>query len=213
MQRNLITVPLSCLVDSDANVRTGELPNIPALAATIRVHGLMHPLVVTEVKKGRKTCYPVAAGRRRRAALELLRDQGAIDADHEVLCLLAESEAEALELSTAENIEREDMHPADEYEAFRRMVDAGTSIEDVAARYGVTPAVVERRLKLAKVSPALIAAYRADDMSLEQLMAMTVTDDHAAQEQPPRRLCRQGCLSRCGWAHAGGLVPVRCLLA
>lgn len=183
MQRNLITVPLSCLVDSDANVRTGELPNIPALAATIRVHGLMHPLVVTEAKRGRKTCYPVAAGRRRRAALELLRDQGAIDADHEVLCLLAESEAEALELSTAENIEREDMHPADEYEAFRRMVDAGTSIEDVAARYGVTPAVVERRLKLAKVSPALIAAYRADDMSLEQLMAMTVTDDHAAQEQ------------------------------
>ncbi|WP_431149262.1 ParB/RepB/Spo0J family partition protein [Ralstonia insidiosa] len=62
-------------------------------------------------------------------------------------------------------------------------MDAGTSIEDVAARFGVTPAVVQRRLKLAKVSPALIAAYRAEDMSLEQLMAMTVTDDHAAQEQ------------------------------
>lgn len=95
MQRNLITVPLSRLVESDANVRTGELPNIPALAASIRVHGLMHPLVVTEVKQGRKTCYAVAAGRRRRAAMELLRDQRAIDADHDVLCLVAENESEA----------------------------------------------------------------------------------------------------------------------
>ncbi|MCD9230454.1 ParB/RepB/Spo0J family partition protein [Ralstonia pseudosolanacearum] len=182
MQDNLITVPLSRLIDSDANARTGELPRIPELAASISAHGMMYPLVVTEAKMGRKTCYAVAAGRRRRAALELLREQGAIDAEHEVLCLLVD-DARAVELSTVENVQREPMHPADAYEAFRKMVDAGSTIEDVAARFGVTPTVVERRLKLAKVSPELIATYRAGDMSLEQLMAMTVTDDHAAQQQ------------------------------
>jgi ParB family transcriptional regulator, chromosome partitioning protein len=47
----------------------------------------------------------------------------------------------------------------------------------VASRFGVT-----QRLKLAGVSPRLVKLYRAEDMNLEQLMAFTVADDHAAQE-------------------------------
>jgi ParB family chromosome partitioning protein len=42
--------------------------------------------------------------------------------------------------------------------------------------------VVQRRLKLANVSPRLMADYRADAVSLDQLMALAITDDHAAQE-------------------------------
>ncbi|MBP6763155.1 MAG: chromosome partitioning protein ParB, partial [Thauera sp.] len=48
--------------------------------------------------------------------------------------------------------------------------------------FGVSPLVVQRRLKLANVSPRLMADYRAGGVTLEQLMALTITDDHAAQE-------------------------------
>ncbi|NKF95701.1 chromosome partitioning protein ParB [Ralstonia solanacearum] len=186
MQENLTTVPLSRLVESEANVRKGALDEsqVRSLAATIAAHGLLYPLLVTEVApKGRskKTGYAVAAGRRRFAALRLLSDEGKIDADYEVPVRIV-ADANAVELSAVENM-HEPMHPVDEYEAFRRMVDEGAGVETVAARFGVSVAVVQRRLKLANVAPALIALYREGDMSLEQLMALTVSDDHAAQEQ------------------------------
>ena len=41
---------------------------------------------------------------------------------------------------------------------------------------------MQRRLKLANVSPRLMADYRADEVNLDQLMALAITDDHAAQE-------------------------------
>src|SRR5690606_8580942 len=42
--------------------------------------------------------------------------------------------------------------------------------------------VVQRRLKLANVSPRLLADYRAEAVTLDQLMALAITDDHTAQE-------------------------------
>jgi ParB family chromosome partitioning protein len=79
------------------------------------------------------------------------------------------------------------MHPADQFEAFAALVAEGRPIEDIAADFGVTPLVVQRRLKLANVSPRLLADYRAGEgVSLEQLMALAVTDDHAAQEAANR---------------------------
>jgi ParB family chromosome partitioning protein len=74
------------------------------------------------------------------------------------------------------------MHPADQFEAFAALVAEGRPIEDIAADFSVSPLVVQRRLKLANVSPRLMADYRADAVSLDQLMALSITDDHAAQE-------------------------------
>ncbi|CAO3356303.1 putative plasmid stabilization protein [Azospirillum palustre] len=53
----------------------------------------------------------------------------------------------------------------------------------MAARFFVTPIVVKQRLKLAAVAPALLDAYAEERMTLEQLMAFTVTHDRARQEQ------------------------------
>src|SRR5438552_6822796 len=69
------------------------------------------------------------------------------------------------------------MHPADEFEAFQRLVQEGRSIEEVATRFGTSPITVRRRLKLASVHPALIQLYRDDGITLEQLMALAVSDD------------------------------------
>src|SRR3546814_18745593 len=74
------------------------------------------------------------------------------------------------------------MHPADQFAAFAALVKEGRPVEDIAADFGVSPLVVQRRLKLANVSPRLMADYRAGGVTLEQLMALTITYDHAAQE-------------------------------
>ena len=52
------------------------------------------------------------------------------------------------------------MHPADEFEAFKGLIADGKGVEDVAARFGVSVLTVQRRLKLASVSPKLLALYR-----------------------------------------------------
>ncbi|WP_240484704.1 DUF5710 domain-containing protein [Brevundimonas nasdae] len=62
------------------------------------------------------------------------------------------------------------------------MIEAGHSPADIAARFNIDEARVHRRLKLAKVSPKLIALYREGTIEFEQLAAFTLADDHAVQE-------------------------------
>jgi ParB family chromosome partitioning protein len=53
----------------------------------------------------------------------------------------------------------------------------------VAARFGVSPLFVRQRLKLANVAPRFIKAYRAEEIRLDQLEALAITDDRQAQEK------------------------------
>ena len=178
---NLILVPLSQLLPrrSKRNARTTSRMSIPELAASIARVGPLQNLVVILAADGEH--YEVVAGDRRLTALKLLANKKRIPADYEVACLLV-PDASARTVSLAENLLREQMHPADQFEAFAALVKEGRPIEDIAADFGVTPLVVQRRLKLANVSPRLLADYRGGAVTLEQLMALTITDDHAAQE-------------------------------
>ena len=179
--KNLILVPLSQLLPrrSKRNARTTSRMSIPELAASIARVGPLQNLVVILAADGEH--YEVVAGDRRLTALKLLAKKKRIPADYEVACLLV-PDASARTVSLAENLLREQMHPADQFEAFAALVKEGRPIEDIAADFGVTPLVVQRRLKLANVSPRLLADYRGGVVTLEQLMALTITDDHAAQE-------------------------------
>lgn len=180
-----ITVPLCSLVPSPDNVRRHATGHIEELAALIDAQGLLQNLVVTAAVTGRRKSrapqFAVAAGERRRRAMLLLHKRGRLAADHEVRCELVSAER-GLEISLAENSGREPMHPADEFEAFQALIAEGKGIEDVAARFGVPPLVVRRRLKLASLSPRLIALYREGAVNLDQLMALSLTEDHALQE-------------------------------
>jgi ParB family chromosome partitioning protein len=179
--KNLILVPLSQLLPrrSKRNVRTTPRQSIPELAASISRVGLLQNLIVILAADGEQ--YEVVAGDRRLTALKLLAKKKRIAADYEVPCLLV-ADSSARTVSLAENVQRENMHPADQFAAFAALVKEGRPIEDIAADVGVSPLVVQRRLKLANVSPRLLTDYRAGAVTLEQLMALAVTDDHAAQQ-------------------------------
>ncbi|TKW61118.1 MAG: hypothetical protein DI628_00375 [Blastochloris viridis] len=175
------TIALNKLVPSKANVRrTNSGEGIEELAHSIATHGLRQNLNVKVTEGGK---FEVVAGGRRFRALKLLAKQGAMAKNAEVPCNVLAEEDDAGEISLVENTMRVAMHPDDQFEAFRQMVDAGKGVEDVAARFGVTPAVVERRLKLARVSPKLRAMFRAGELSLDHMMAFAVVDDHTQQEE------------------------------
>jgi ParB family chromosome partitioning protein len=184
MFEQTIYPPLSSLTLSPLNVRHTPPTKIEELAALIKSQGLLQNLVVvSEPAKGKKAGgFTVIAGGRRLRALQLLAKQGVIDAAFPVPCVEAASK-NAVGVSVAENTGRESMHPADEFDAFKTMVDAGTPIEDIAAQFGTTPLVVRRRLQLAKVSPKLVDLYRKGEMTLEVLQVFTLADSHKQQEK------------------------------
>ena len=183
--KHMILVPLSRLVLRPSgrmgrNVRkTAPRMSISELAASIQRVGLLQNLIVTLTADGLH--YEVVAGGRRLAALKLLAKKHHISKDWEVPCLQV-ADGTARTASLTENVQREAMHPADQFEAFAALVAEGRPVEDIAADFSVTPLVVQRRLKLANVSPRLMDDYRADAVTLDQLMALSITDDHAAQE-------------------------------
>jgi ParB family chromosome partitioning protein len=183
MQTQQITnVALNLLRPSPRNVRK-EVPkekDLRELAASIAAEGLLQGLVVTEHKNGRGIHYEVEAGQRRLAAMNLLVDDGKLKKTAAIPVTIIPIE-QATSASLAENTARKDMCAADQLVAFQAMVNEGKSVEDIAARFGVTPKVVERRLKLANCAPFLIEELRAERLSLDVLMAFAITDDHEAQ--------------------------------
>ena len=177
-------VAVSKLAISPHNVRrtaTSESDD-NELKASIFANGVGQNLIVHSKRKKGKESFLVAAGGRRLRALEALLAEGRISGTFEVPVRVV-SEKEAEETSLVENAVRSGMHPADEFEAFARLIDGGATIEEVATRFGTSPLAVERRMKLGKLHPDLLALYREGCMTLETCKALTLTSDHDRQWQ------------------------------
>ncbi len=181
-------IPFNKLVLSQSNVRRVKAGvSVEELAESIVRRGLIQSLHVRPVldAEGKETgMFEVPAGGRRYRALELLVKQKRLNKTAPVPCVASEANGDILidEVSLAENIERAPLHPLDQFRAFQAMRDKGMTEEAIAAAFFVQVQVVKQRLKLTSVSPALLDLYAEDGMTLEQLMAFTVTDDHARHE-------------------------------
>jgi ParB family transcriptional regulator, chromosome partitioning protein len=177
---DVVSIPLNKLVSAKDNVRkTGIHDEIGELKASIAAQGILQSLVVKKTSRGK---FAVIAGQRRLLALSALADDGAIAGDTPVPCCVKPGTADATEIGLTENVVRAPMHPADQFEAFRDLIDGGSTPAGIAARFGISEVAVKQRLKLARVSPAVFQAYRDAELTLEQVQAFTVSDDHAAQD-------------------------------
>src|SRR6202171_5177230 len=179
-------IPYNKLVLSQANVRRVKAGlSIEELAEDIARRTLLQSLNVRALRdaEGQETgMFEVPAGGRRFRALELLVKQKSMTKTQPVPCVVR-TDGLAEEDSLAENVQREPLHPLDQFRAFQILREKGLSEDEIAARFFVNPAIVKQRLKLAAVSDKLLDVYAEDGMTLEQLMAFTVTNDHARQEQ------------------------------
>ena len=189
-------IPFNKLVLSQANVRRVKAGvSIEELAEDIARRTLLQSLSVRPIldAEGAETgMFEIPAGGRRYRALELLVKQKRLAKTAPVPCVVRDPATDILaeDDSLAENIQRAPLHPLDQFRAFQALREKGLSEEDIAAAYFVSVNVVKQRLRLASVSPTLLDIYAEDGMSLEQLMAFTVSADHARQEQVWAGACR-----------------------
>lgn len=173
-----VTIPLSQLFHSPANVRKQRSDQgLAELAALIKSQGLLQRLSVTAVGDGR---FAVDAGGRRLAACLSLAAEGYFAEDQGIDCRLYESER-AVAISMAENSGRLNMHPADEFEAFARLIAEGRTEKQVADQFGVSVLTVQRRMKLANLAPRFIQLFRDGQADMDQLKVLCLVDDHALQ--------------------------------
>ncbi|PKR36902.1 ParC [Serratia ureilytica] len=183
------TATLGQLVLTDLNVRKkkSSQTSIEGLAASIRSAGLLMNLVVFEMDDGR---YGVAAGERRTLALRWLMEQennadkttpdGIVTDDYPVEVLIV-SRAMARVVSMMENSQREQMHPADQVTAFRDLSADGQTPAQIGDLLGFSTRHVQRCLRLATMAPVLLDALADDQITLDQLQALSATDDHQRQ--------------------------------
>ncbi|WP_412066912.1 ParB/RepB/Spo0J family partition protein [Rhizobium sp. SYY.PMSO] len=180
-------IPFNKLVLSQQNVRkTKAGVSIEELADDIARRGLLTSINVRAERdaEGKETgIYRIPAGGRRYRALKLLVDRKQLTKTTAVPCIVSEGETLEAEDSLAENVKRADLHPLDEFRAMMVLREQGLDEEEIAARFHISVATVKQRLRLASVSPRLLELYGDDQMKLGQVMAFSLTKDHARQEQ------------------------------
>ena len=119
------------------------------LTASVREHGVLQPVLVTETLDG----YQLIAGERRvRAAL-------AAGLDRIPAVIRHLDDRERLELALIENLQREDLDPIESAHGFRRLIDDfGLTHESIAERVGRARSTVANTLRLLDLAPVVQAA-------------------------------------------------------
>ena len=142
--------------------------HIEELAESIRSKGILLPLIVRRDSEG----YVLVAGERRwRAAQKAgLR---------ELPVMVREvSGNEAFEIALIENIQREDLNPIEEAEAFKRLIEEhGLTQEELAARVGKDRSTVANALRLLRLPEAIKDAIVAGELSMGHARALLAIHD------------------------------------
>jgi ParB family chromosome partitioning protein len=129
---------------------------LETLAASIREHGVLQPILVTETLDG----YQLVAGERRFRASQM----AGLDRIPAVVRQLADREQ--LELALVENLQRADLGPLEEAHAYRSLVaEFGLTHEQIAQRVGRAKSTIANTLRLLDLDPAVQAALSDDRIS------------------------------------------------
>jgi len=169
----LKTVPLSALCPSKDNPRRQiDKDAISGLAESIKADGVLQNLIVERNGDGK---FRVISGSRRLLALKLLKRQGAIDGAYKVpVEIRAFEDGDALRIATLENVQRTDLEPIDEAEAFARMLQTGATIDDLSAKTGLSEQTIRRRVALADLCEEAKDAVRKAEVTLGIAEALTL---------------------------------------
>lgn len=158
--------------------------DLEELSASIREHGVLQPLVVTEAGAGR---YNLIAGERRWRASRLAGLE-------QVPVIVKEATSrEMLELALVENLQRADLNPLEEATAYRSLVDEfGLKQEDVAARVGKSRGAVANSLRLLRLPPAIQEALSSGAISEGHARALLQVPDLEGQLILAERIVSEG---------------------
>ena len=191
-------VSLSLLSESKTNPRRiFEDAALKELADTIRTQGVLSPLLVRPVTENG---FEIVFGARRYRAAQLAQQ------DAVPVRIKQMSDAEVIEAQLIENLQRRDVHPMEEAQGFRALLDLDEpkySIEQIAARTGKSPSYIAARLKLSELAPVVVEAFYKDEIGVGH--ALLVAKLPSAQQEQALSACFKE-------VYNGASKPVRILL-
>ncbi len=178
------SLPLEAVQPNPMQPRTVfDAEGLEELAASIRAHGIIQPLIVRRLGEG----YQIVAGERRWRAAKL-------SGIREVPVVIQEvADPAMLELALIENIQREDLNPIETAHAFERLGrDLGLSQEQIGQRTGKDRATIAnliRLLKLPKEIQLLVAERRLSMGHARAILGLATAEE---QIQVAERTVAQG---------------------
>ncbi len=196
--RNL---PLNVLSESTTNPRrVFEDAALKELAASIRVQGVLSPLLVRPVTE---QSFEIVAGARRYRAAQIA------EAATVPVRIVHLTDAEAMEAALIENLQRRDVHPLEEAQGFHALLNLEEpkySIEQIAAKVGKQPAYIATRANLTQLAPSVVEAFYAEEIGVGHALLLAKLQP-AQQEQALANCFRED------WGGKGKtnriLLPVR----
>lgn len=172
--RNL---PLSILTESKTNPRhIFDEASLKELAASIRSQGVLSPLLVRPLNE---RSFEIVAGARRYRAAQMA------DAETVPVRIVNLTDAQALEAQLIENLQRRDVHPLEEAQGFRALLNLEEpkySIEQIAAKTGKSPAYCAARLRLTELAPAVVEAFSKDEIGVGHALLLAKLQPQQQEE-------------------------------
>ena len=195
-------VSLSLLSESKTNPRrTFEEIALKELAESIRTQGVLSPLLVRPLTENG---FEIVAGARRYRAAQMA------ELPTVPVRIVHLSDAAALEAQLVENLIRAEIHPMEEAQGFRALLDLEEpkySIEQIAAKVGKSAVFVASRLKLTDLVPAAVDAFYADEIGVGH--ALLLAKLPADQQEPALKACFKEVYNNGASKPARILLPVR----
>jgi ParB family transcriptional regulator, chromosome partitioning protein len=175
-------LPLAVLTESATNPRRiFEDAALKELAESIRSQGVLSPLLVRPLTD---QSFEIVAGARRYRAAKIA------EARTVPVRIVHLTDAEVLEAQLIENLQRENVHPLEEAQGFRALLNLEEptySVEQIAAKTGKSPAYCVGRLKLTELSPAVVEAFSKDEIGVGH--ALLLARLQPAQQEEALNAC------------------------
>lgn len=169
-------IPLNKLIEWPNNPRrTRSQAGLESTAASIHVRGQLMPMLIWAIA-GQDMFY-VIDGERRRQSMNFNVDKGLMDADAAVRTFIlspSTSEADLIAIATIANVEREQMNPIEEMEAYRAMAQAGMKPREIAEQFNIGVKQVMQRISLGDLVEGARDLVRNGSRQIRWAEAMTL---------------------------------------
>lgn len=173
-QEQIIELSLNSIIPNENQPRkVFEQGPLIELANSIRNHGVIQPIIVSELSDGR---YMIIAGERRWRA-SVLAQKNTIPA-----IIKNYTEKQIAEVSLIENLQREDLNPIEAAKAIRKLMDEyNFTQENVADKIGKSRPAVANLLRLLNLYPEVIKMVENSELSVGHAKCLVVVDDTQTQ--------------------------------
>jgi len=174
-------------IEPDPDQPRKDVGDLAELAASIKTHGVINPIIVRPVGNGR---FRIIAGERRFRAS---REAGL---EHVRATVRTLEEQSQLEIQLIENLHRKDLNPFEEAGVYRRLMDEfGLTQEQMAKRVGRSQVSINESLRLLQLPEGFRNDYRTSDKVSKSVLVEIAKESDASQQSALLERARTGGLT------------------